>query len=338
MRVLIIGGTSFIGPWVVRGLVERGHEITLFHRGKTEARLPSSVRHVLGDRQELASYADELRRIAPRVVVDMIPLTEQDANGVMEVFHRVAHRVIAISSQDVYRAYGRLIGIESGPLETGPLDEEAPLRQKRFPYRDRVGPDHRLYHYDKILVERVFMGDVTLPGTVLRLPMVYGPGDRQHRLFPYLKRMDDHRPAILLGQSMASWRWTKGYVEDVAAAILLAVTNERASGRIYNVGEALTLSEADWVKAIGAAAGWKGEVVALPEDALPRHLLPGIDTAQELVADTTRIRRELGYRGTVSREEALRRTVRWERANPPEVVDPKSFDYAAEDASLPQAT
>jgi uncharacterized protein YbjT (DUF2867 family) len=50
--------------------------------------------------------------------------------------------------------------------------------------------------------------------------------------------MDDGRSAILLEKGMASWRWTHGYVEDVAAAVALAVMDERAAGRTYNVGEA----------------------------------------------------------------------------------------------------
>jgi hypothetical protein len=61
---------------------------------------------------------------------------------------------------------------------------------------------------------------------------------------------------------------------------------------------------------------------------------PTVDHSQDFVADTGRIRRELGYQETVPRDEALRRTVEWERANPPETVDPVRFDYAAEDAAL----
>ena len=79
------------------------------------------------------------------------------------------------------------------------------------------------------------MGTTGLPGTVLRLPTVYGPGGYQHRLFEYLKRMDDGRPAILLGEGMASWRWTHGYVEDVALAVVLAVADEQAAGGVYPV-------------------------------------------------------------------------------------------------------
>jgi dTDP-D-glucose 4,6-dehydratase len=59
-----------------------------------------------------------------------------------------------------------------------------------------------------------------------------------------------------------------------------------------------------------------------------------MDTDQHLVTDTTRIREELGYAEPVPRDEALRRTVDWQRAHPPETVDLKAFDYAAEDTLL----
>ena len=88
------------------------------------------------------------------------------------------------------------------------------------------------------------------------------------------------------------------------------------------------------MKEIGSAAGWDGEVVAVPEDRLPKHLDWGLNTEQHWFVDTTRIRRELGYRETVPRNEALRRTVAWEQAHPPEKADPASFDYTAEDAAL----
>ena len=55
---------------------------------------------------------------------------------------------------------------------------------------------------------------------------------------------------------------------------------------------------------------------------------------QEIVYDTSRLRRELGYEEPVSEAEALRRTMEWERANPPAHIDPTQFDYAAEDRVL----
>ena len=235
MRILVIGGTRFMGPLVVRSLSEQGHEVTVFHRGETRTDLPRGVREILGDRRPLTKSAVELQRLAPEVVLDMIPAIEQDALEVMSIFSGVARRVVAISSQDVYRAFGRVNGKESGPVDSMPITEESALRQNLYPYRgetvrDQDDPKKWQDDYDKILVERVVMGDTSLPGTILRLPMVYGPGDYQHRLFSYLKRMDDNRPAILMDEAEAQWRWTHGYVENVADAIAMAVTNDRAAG------------------------------------------------------------------------------------------------------------
>ncbi|HEY0376046.1 MAG TPA: NAD-dependent epimerase/dehydratase family protein [Pyrinomonadaceae bacterium] len=335
MRILIIGGTRFIGPRVVRRLVEMGHAVTVFHRGETRAELPDGVNEIHGDRRELASFAADLKATAPDVVLDMIAFTEDDARALVGVVKGVARRVVVLSSADVYGAYGRLLRLESGPPAAPPLAEDAPLRANLYPYRAQAaGPDDFKYHYEKVLVERVVMGDARLPGTVLRLPAVYGPGDQQHRLFGYVKRMDDRRPFIMLGEAQARWRWTRGYVENVAAAVALALTNESAAGRIYNVGEAEALAEADWVSSVGRAAGWDGRVVTVPESSLPEHMASPVDYEHHLATDTRRIRAELGYDERVPRDEALRRTIEWERTNPPAETSSFETEYAAEDAAL----
>jgi len=337
MRILIIGGTRFIGPYVVSRLIEMGHEILLFNRGITVSSLNHDVDCIQGDRANLVDFAESLRKFAPHVVLDMIPVSERDAIDVMNLMKGVAKRIVGISSQDVYRAYGVLIGIESGGLSTIPLEEASPLRTSLFPYRDQVDSDHRLYHYEKILVERVLMGSSDIPGTILRLPMVYGPGDYQHRLFPYLKRIDDGRNAIILEKGLSAWRWSRSYVEDVANAIVLAVTKQEAEGRVYNVAEKDALSEEEWVRAIGAVTGWNGEIVMVPEEKLPNHMRSNIRAEQDLVVETMRIRKELGYSEVVDRHEAIKRTIAWERANPPEQVEPNLFDYDTEDRILRDA-
>lgn len=329
MRVLVIGGTNFIGPPVIHRLAGAGHEVTVFHRGRTEARLPESVTRLKGDRHDLSDYAEDFKRLAPDVVLDMIPMNEREARDVLEVFGGISRRLVAISSQDVYRAYDIVRGRHTGPPDPVPLSEDAPLRERLYPYEREDVED-----YEKILVEKVVMGEVRLPGTVLRLPMVYGPGDYMHRLYPYLRRMEDGRPAILLEKGMSSWRWTMGYVEDVAAAIALAATDERAAGRVYNVGERESRSWAEWVRDIGHAAGWSGGILEGPLESVAEDLRLGANHDQHLVTDTSRIRRELGYTETVTPEEALRRTVAWERNHLPDGVNPEDFDYAAEDAAL----
>lgn len=338
MQVLVIGGTRFIGPHVVRQLVSAGQTVTVFHRGQNNAELPSSVEHILGDRSKLSLFSTTFRRLAPDVVLDTIPFSEQDARTLVETFRGIAGRVVALSSGDVYLTYDRLRRISPGSPSMAPITEEAPLREVLFPYRAQApGPEHWLYHYDKILVEQVVLNDSALPGTVLRLPAVYGPGDYFHRLHEYLKRMDDGRPAILVDEQQAKWRWTRGYVENVAAAIALAVTDARAVGRTYNVGEPDALSEAEWICHIGQAAGWEGEIIPVPYDRLPAHLAgEGFNWRHHWVTDTSRLREELGYAEPVSREEALRRSIEWERAHPPAEIDPAQFDYQAEDMAVQQ--
>ena len=331
MRVLVIGGTRFIGPVVVRRLHEAGHDVTVFHRGQTEVNLPKKVAHIHGDRMLLAAHQEAFKKLRPDVVVDMAAFTQQDALATVSAFRGIAGRLVVISSQDVYRAYGRFHGGEPGVLEPVPLTEQAPLREQLYLYR---GTGRELDGYEKILVERTAMSSDMLPGTVLRLPMVYGEGDYQHRMMLELKRIDDQRPAILIEERVAEWRWTRGYVENVAAAIALAVTNDRAASRIYNVGEPESLSYAEWVRLLGHAARWGGSVVVAPNDSLPAKLNPPKGNYdQHLVVDTARIRQELGYQEPVPRDETLRRTIAWERETRPKDID-KLLDYAAEDGAL----
>ena len=90
----------------------------------------------------------------------MIAYTEADALGLVETFRGLARRTVVISSADVYRAYGRFLGLEPGPIEPTPLTEEAPLRTALFPYRKQAqGPDDFFHDYDKIPVERAVLGD-----------------------------------------------------------------------------------------------------------------------------------------------------------------------------------
>lgn len=319
MNILIIGGTGFIGPHVVRGLVNAGHHVALFHRGQSVAELPVSVVHIHGDRQQIEDFTAPFKEFAPHVVLDMFAYTEQDARAVVQTFRGLVQRLVCVSSMDVYRAYGLFCRLETGTPNPQPFDEEAPLRGALYPYRSFSKETSDLfYNYDKILVERVVMNEPDLPGTVLRLPQVFGPNDQQHRLAAYLKSMDEGQ-VIILDEAKAQWRWTRGYVEDVASSIVLAVTNRKAAGRIYNVGERQAQAEIDWVKKIGQVAGWRGEVKAVPKAALPEELAEPYDWNHDLAANTNRIREELGYEETVLPTEALLRTVAWGRANPPQL-------------------
>ena len=96
------------------------------------------------------------------------------------------------------------------------------------------------------------------------------------------------------------------------------------------MAEPEALSELEWVRRIGEAVGWNGQILVDPQN--PHAIEP--EQAPHLAYDTTRIRTELGFAETIPQPEALRRTVEWERAHPPHEIDPRAFDYAAEDARL----
>ena len=328
MNVLILGGTKFIGPFVVRELSQLGHDVTIFHRGKTERDLPTSVRHIHGEFANFNEHTETLRKLSPEVVLDMAPFRAEDAER-LKAFEGVARRVVAISSQDVYRAFGRFWRTEPGPPDPTPLNEDSPLREKL---------SFRGLDYNKTAIERALIERPNLRATILRLPAVHGEGDHVHRLFSFIKRMDDRRPFILLSEAAAKWQWARGYVEDMAHAIVLAVTDERAAGRIYNVAYEKTFNGAEWTKEIARIVGWRGEVVVLPNDQLPRHLQSDKhDLTQQFAVDSSRIRKEVGYEEVVEFDEAMRRTIDWERKNPPAIVDPAEFNYEAEDTAVSEA-
>jgi nucleoside-diphosphate-sugar epimerase len=338
MRILLIGGNGFIGRFVVAALKQQGHTPAVFHRGTAPA--PDGVVEIRGDRNQLKASAPELRHFDPEVVIDMVVSSGGQAEELMTVFRGATRRVIMLSSIDVYRAVGISHGTETGPLQQVPLTEESDLRCNLHPYPPESMKMMRKVFawatddYDKIPAEQVVMNDGKLPGTVLRLPMVYGPGDPLRRFYPVVKRIADGRRHIIFPETLAAWKSPRGYVENVAAAIVLAAVDDRAVGRIYNVCEQPSFSELEWARKIAGEMRWEGDFVVLPLERTPRHLMRPGNPAQHWSASSARIRQDLGYEEPVALEEAIRRTVQWELENPPATGFLAQFDYAAEDVAL----
>ena len=163
---------------------------------------------------------------------------------------------------------------------------------------------------------------------------MYGPGDPLHRFASVVKRIADGRRHIIFPETLAAWRSPRGYVVNVAAAIALAATDDRAMRRTYNVCEEPSFSELEWARKIAHEMGWEGEFVVLPVERTPSHLLKPGNAAQHWTASGARLRHEVGYEQPVAIEEAIGRTIRWERENPAAATPLEQFDYAAEDAAL----
>jgi len=331
MRLLLIGGSGFIGRYVVAELAREGHEVGVLGRSRA---VPGAAHFLAGDRKRLGDCRGRIAEFAPDVAVDLIASSGAQARELVEVVRGVARRTVVLSSIDVYRACGVLHRLEPGPLEPLPLTEASVLRSvlQTYPAQQIAALQHLFgwadSEYDKITVERTVR---ELDATVLRLPMIYGPGDTLRRLHPVVKRIVDGRRAILFPASLAAWRSSRGYVENVAHAVALAATRDAAAGRTYNVADPDAPSELDWARLVADRMGWTGELVALPDEQTPPHLRLAGNFAQHWVADSTRIRDELGYREPIDRSEALARSIAWEREAPPSA---HGLDYPAEDAAL----
>lgn len=289
MRALVIGGTGFIGVWVVRQLIEAGHSVAVLHRGRLEVdQLPRGAISCVGQGplSDDGAFTGVLSAGEPDVVIHMIAFTQGEAAAAVRALRGRTGRLVVISSGDVYRAYGRFIGIEPGPPDPTPLRaESSPLRGKLFPYRTADSPADSLERdYEKILVEQTLGFEASLSPVILRLPKVYGAA--RNSTLETVHHFA-HQP---------HWRWTHGYVENVAAAIVLAATHPSAANRRFNVGEARTPTVGERLAHLEASG--------IAPDVRSRY-----DFRQDLDYDTHPIRTELGYAESVSYEEGLRRTL-----------------------------
>ena len=305
--VALLGGNGFIGRHVARWLADLDRPVAVIHRG-TAPVVDHRVRSVRADRHDVDALRRALREIPPAVLVDLTAYAEGDADEVLRALPPGLHRLVLVSSGDVYWTYGAFLRLESPRPGEGRVDEGSPLRAARYPYRTRAETAADLrFHYDKIPVEkRLRRGPV--PVTILRLPMVYGPGDPQQRVERVLRGLAGRHGEVHLSPAEAVWRCTRGYVEDVAWGIALAAADSRAAGATFNLGEMTALSEREWRQAVARAAGRRVSVRADPAvaDSMPA------DWSVPLVVETRLIRERLGYREPVGRDEGLRRSVaRW---------------------------
>jgi nucleoside-diphosphate-sugar epimerase len=310
MILFCIGGTGFIGRAVVQRLADAGHAVTVFHRGRTAPDLRDAVTIRHGDRDDPAALRDALDATGPDAVLDAIPYTEAQAETLTSLCADRTDRLAILSSGDVYRQYDGLRGALDHAPDPVPLDEDAPLRSSRHPYRGADTDFTYADDYDKILVEEQVRAGA-IPATILRLPKVYGPHDDEHHVGRALTRLRDAGDELVWSAAEARWRWSRGDVPNVAAAIVTALTDSVATGRTYNVGEPDALLQATWLRRLAEGAGLGTTVRTGPpeeqSDAPPFHW------RYDMALDTRRIRTELKFAEEISHPQALVRSVLWER-------------------------
>lgn len=296
--------------------------MTVVHRGVTEPAEGDAVRHIHADRADFAGIAEEVRALRPDAVVDTIAMSRADAEAVLA--HLPDVPLVLLSSMDVYRAYELLLADSGG--QPVPITEHGEVRRGRYPLRHIL---EKHADYDKLDVEP---GYLARGGTVLRLGAIYGERDGQRREEFILRRVRAGRTRIPVGPG--TFLWTRGYVGDVASAVLAVLDHpDAASGEIFNVGDLATDTVRDYARRILAAAGHEAELVTVPDNLVPADLDTTKAVAQHFLCDCGKLSRTLGW---VPEDPAdtIVRSVKWHLAHPPEAAD---ADFSADDRALAAA-
>jgi len=154
MRVMVLGGTRFIGAAILEELHAHGHELLVVHRGEHEPADLAEADHLHADRQDLPHLRGPVDEFDPEAVVDNCAYSAADAETALAAVGDDV-RLLVVSSMDVYRAFGAVLaGTETDPL---PVDETSPVRSERFPYRGRPHPSPDADTYEKLDVEDAYL-------------------------------------------------------------------------------------------------------------------------------------------------------------------------------------
>lgn len=188
-----------------------------------------------------------------------------------------------------------------------PFTENSPLRDVLYPYRDKL--DIEIAHdYDKILVEQAALQSPLFHAVILRLGMVYGENDPHRRFSDPIQKMASGVKVIELEKNMVGFRTCKSYVGNIAHGIALAVRGGQV-GEIYNLADQWVLTEREWLKFLAKKLNWSGDIITVDKE------FAGMNTKQHFTLDTDKIRKSLGYKETVSLDDALLNTIQWELNN-----------------------
>jgi nucleoside-diphosphate-sugar epimerase len=248
MRVLVLGGTRFIGLALVEDLLGARHTVAIVHRGEHEpADLPRTVEHIHTSRRDLPAHHEAIARFAPDAAVDLAAMTAIDAEAALAALHP-AVVLVAVSTIESYRAFD---SIYAGTVtDAVPLAEDAPLREGPYPAPEEAvsqGWDYDPGSYDKLAVEGLYL---ERGATVCRLPLVYGPRDYKRREDFVLARVRAGRERIPVGPG--TFLTSRGYAPELARGLRLVA--ERGPGGVFNLAESASPTVGLWALEILAAA------------------------------------------------------------------------------------
>jgi len=317
MEVLVVGGTGPTGVYMVEELISQGHKVTVYHTGRHEVEFSQPVRHVHGDTKGL----QELEQLLAKTTFDLLINTAGRIRPLVEIAKNRVDRLISISGMGVYR------GVAAGeqPYLPLPIPEESPLQDD--PSISRFY--HQVYLGEKAVMEGHDKG--YFRATILRYPLIYGPRAVPPVEWYWVSRILDGRQRLLLPDSGMTIV-QRGYAQNLAHAVVLAVEREEAIGKTYNTGDERSLTLREIVEIVADALGHRWELVPVPRDLAPQANPYGL--SRHTLLDLTKIKSELGYRDLIDVVEATKKTALWLRDNPVNQEDARliqGLSYSEED-------
>lgn len=314
MRVLVVGGTEFVGLHLVRALHRNGHEVAVLNRGRHADRLPAGVGRLAGDRKDHAALGRTLagERVDALVDIAYAPTTGPDVDAILDALDgRVGHALFVSTG----RVYDHALPI--------PYDEATPRNLYWGEYaRNKIAGE------DAVLRRHRERG---LPVTIVRPTHIVGPMNTRDNETFFFDRLIRGRPILLPGTG--GWLRQFGHVEDLADAMAAMLGDRRAVGQAYNVTGEEVVTQVGFVELIA-------DVLKRPVTLAPDPVRPGAAPApfgQNLAYDchavytTTKLRAELGLRPRYTLAAGLAQTFEWYLR---EGLDRREIDFAAEDALL----
>lgn len=317
MRILILGGTGFTGPYQVRYAVQRGHKVTLFNRGKThKSELPEDVVQLVGDRN---GQLDALKNRQWDVCIDnptMLPAWVRDA---AQILKENVNRYVFISTISVYADGSKPDKDESGALEK--YEGADPYKETRDTV---VASGFKLYGPLKALSEQETQKWFPDRSLIIRPGLIVGPGDETDRFTYWPVRI--HRAGEVLAPGDARDPVQFIDARDLAEWTIRMVEN-RETGTYNATGPATELGIGDMSGGMKTALSSKATFTWVPADFLEQQKVSPWSDMPVWVPrrgdagglSRTSIKRALG-KGLTFRPlaETTRDTLAWFKSLPPE--------------------
>ena len=251
MRILVLGGTSFVGRTIVEDALSHGADVTLFGRGKTGAALFPDVPRLIGDRD--AGNYDALRSGSWDAVVDVSGYVPRHVSDAIDALGDRVGRYLFISSHAVYD--DTLLG----PGSTEDATRRPPVRDTEELLQETYGPL-------KVACEDDVTARYGECATIVRPGKVAGPHDWQDGLTYWVRRASRGGPVAVPGDPRQPVQVIDS--RDLARLVVQLLTDDRP-GAFHAVGPAEPVTIGELIHACARAAGTEVEVVRVPIDSAP---------------------------------------------------------------------